>query len=115
MKQFLYYFRGVLACKWIEQRNTLPPVPFIKLVELTIGNKDLRVKIEELIRLKKSGEEQDMRVVDSTLMRYARQIGDYYCESISSYKPKSDVGSTQKLDAILYDMVNSWYLYRKEK
>lgn len=32
LKRFLYYFRSLLACKWIIKNGTPPPVPFEKLV-----------------------------------------------------------------------------------
>lgn len=31
MKCFLYYLRGVLACEWISENRTLPPVSFVKI------------------------------------------------------------------------------------
>ena len=31
LKRFLYYLRGVLACRWVEEKQSMPPVPFIDL------------------------------------------------------------------------------------
>ena len=33
MKRFLYYLRGILACKWIESNKSLPPVAFKELLD----------------------------------------------------------------------------------
>ncbi|MBO7541235.1 MAG: nucleotidyltransferase domain-containing protein [Bacteroidales bacterium] len=105
MKRFLYYLRGVLACRWIEQRRTLPPVPFAKLVEATVEEASLRAKIDQLLQLKKSGEEHDVSVVDHDLMTYARNLADYYNEHIESFRPELDKHHTETLDDLLYDMV----------
>ena len=43
MKRFLYYLRGVLACKWIESNLSLPPVPFNELVDARKSNQRLRI------------------------------------------------------------------------
>lgn len=107
MKRFLYYLRGILACKWIETNQTLPPIPFKELVEATIDNQEIRAKIDELIKLKKSGKECDMLVVAPELVEYARQLAAYYNERVGSFRPEWDKASSADLDKLLYDMVNT--------
>ncbi len=105
MKRFLYYLRGILACKWIENNKTLPPVSFKELLEATVDDGTIKEKVGELLRIKKSGEEHDMHVVDDSLMDFARQWADYYNKMIGSFRPEMHTTSTEALDAILYDMV----------
>jgi len=105
MKRFLYYLRGVLACKWIEQNKTLPPVAFSELVDRTVDEKNIRERINALIILKKDGEEYDMLVVDKGLIEYARYWADYFVERIGSFKPEMIRVSTSILDSIICDMV----------
>ena len=105
MKRFLYYLRGILACKWIEANKTIPPVLFSKLVMATVDDKEIRAKIDELIRLKKSGKEHDIKVVDNTLMQYARHWADYFTERVETFRPERNDASSEVLDSILYDMV----------
>lgn len=107
MKHFLYYLRGILACKWIEKMNSLPPVVFKELLDATVDDKEIKSKIEELIRIKKSGEEHDMHIVDQSLMEYARNWADHYNETIDSFRPELSQASTDALDSILYDMVKA--------
>ncbi len=107
MKRFLYYLRGILACKWIEENQTLPPIPFKELVEATIDNQDIRAKIDELILLKKSGKECDMLVAAPDLVEYARQLATYYNERVGSFRPEWDKASSEALDKLLYDMVHT--------
>ena len=105
MKRFFYYLRGILACKWIESNKTLPPVAFKELLNATIEDNVIKEKINELIRIKKSGEEHDMLIVDDSLVDYARHLADYYNGIIDSFRPELNEASTDALDSILYDMV----------
>ena len=105
MKRFLYYLRGILACKWIEENKSLPPVSFKELLDATTDDKQIVAKVDELIRIKREGEEHDMLVVDNSLVEYARHWADYYNEKIDSFRPEQNTTSSDALDAILYDMV----------
>ncbi len=105
MKGFMYYLRGVLACKWIDNNKSLPPVSFMELVDATVEDKAIRAKVYELIRLKKSGKEHDMLAVDNDLVDYARHLAGYYIDTIGTFRPELNKASTDALDSILYDMV----------
>lgn len=107
MKRFLYYLRGILACKWIEEKKSLPPVSFKELLDATIEDNQIVSKVDELIRMKKDGEEHDMLVVDHSLVEYAQHWADYYNEKIGSFRPEQNEASSVALDAILYDMVRN--------
>ncbi len=105
MKRFLYYLRGILACKWIEKNRSLPPVAFNELLDATVEDNEIRAKVDELISLKKSGKEHDMLTVEDSLVDYARHLADYYNGIIDSFRPELNETSTDALDSILYDMV----------
>ena len=107
MKRFLYYLRGILACKWIEEKKSLPPVPFKELLNATVDDKQIIAKVDDLIRIKKDGEEHDMLIVDDSLVEYARYWADYYNEFVGSFRPEQNETSSDALDAILYDMVKN--------
>lgn len=105
IKRFLYYLRGILACKWIQKHNSLPPVPFIRLVEDTIDERQIKTKVEELIIIKKTGKESDKLAVAPCLVEYARHWADYYNAIVGTFRPETNDVSADALDAILYDMV----------
>lgn len=104
MKLFLYYLRGILACRWIEQKMTFPPVPFMELVDATVDDEAIVGKIEELIQIQRGDKECDITIVDESLMAYARHWDEYYNEKIDSSRPEMDKISTEPLDALLFDM-----------
>lgn len=105
VKRFLYYLRGVLACRWIEQKGTLPPVCFEDLVDAMVPEKTIKTNIEEIIRMKKEGLESNMISIDNQLVDYAQKLADYYNKTIGHFRPEQTVASTDALDSILYDMV----------
>lgn len=107
MKKFLYFLRGILACKWIEEHNSLPPVAFEKLLDATIANKDIRAKVDELIQIKKGEKELDIMIVDTSLVEYARNMADYYNKFIGEFRPEQNNVPADSLDSILFDMVMS--------
>ena len=104
MKRFLYYLRGVLACRWIEQRKTLPPVAFEELVDAVVEDASIREAIRSLIEIKKSGTECSIAVVDHDLMAYARRLADDYNKIVNEFRPLIERPADDALDAILFDM-----------
>lgn len=114
MKRFLYYLRGILACKWIEQKMTLPPVSFMELVDATVEDKIIVAKIEDLIQIKRGDKECDINVVDESLVAYARHWDEYFEQKIDSFRPEVKPVSTEPLDTILFDMVAHYPDFMKE-
>ena len=108
MKRFLYYLRGVLACRWIEQRKTLPPVAFKELVDAMVEDASIREAIRSLIEIKKSGTECSIAVVDQGLMAYARRLADDYNKIVNEFRPLQERSTTDALDAVLFDMSYAW-------
>lgn len=53
-KKYLYVLRPILACKWIEENGTVPPMEFSKLVDSHIPDGLLVQAIHELLCKKKS-------------------------------------------------------------
>ncbi len=105
LKRFLYYLRGILACRWVEERQSMPPVPFSELVDGTVADASIRRKIDELVALKRQSKENDLKEVDPELVEYARHWADHYTERIGTFRPELEKASSEALDAILFDMV----------
>lgn len=60
IKKYFYVLRPVLACKWIEQHNTMPPILFKDLVESILLEGDLKTQINILLDRKIQGEELNL-------------------------------------------------------
>ncbi|TCJ02856.1 nucleotidyltransferase domain-containing protein [Cytobacillus praedii] len=60
IKKYFYVLRPILAAKWIEKKNTLPPIEFQRLVEILLPFGELRKEIDILLKRKISGDELDL-------------------------------------------------------
>ena len=107
LKRFLYYLRGILACRWVEEWQSMPPVLFSELVDATVKEDAIRQKINELLALKRQSKENDLKEVDSGLVEYARHWADHFEQTISSFRPELPHASSEALDTILFDMVQA--------
>lgn len=77
-KKYFYVLRPILACKWIEDKKTFPPVEFDKLLESQVEDQELYSQIVELLKRKKSGEELDVEERIDTIHNYLEEQIVYY-------------------------------------
>ena len=97
MKRFLYFLRGVLACKWIEANHSMPPVVFKELLDATVDDENVKDKIKKMIRFKREGKVCDMLAVDESLVQYARLWAEYYNERVGTFRPEESKASSEAL------------------
>ncbi len=57
LKKYLYVFRPLLACRWIERQLGQVPMLFAQLVEAVLDEADVRSALAELVARKQAGEE----------------------------------------------------------
>jgi predicted nucleotidyltransferase len=57
IKKYFYVLRPVLACDWITNEKTFPPMEFAKLVESQVNDAEIREAIDKLLVRKMAGEE----------------------------------------------------------
>jgi predicted nucleotidyltransferase len=57
LKKYLYVFRPLLACRWIERQRGQVPILFAQLVESVLDEANVRVALDELVARKQAGEE----------------------------------------------------------
>ncbi|MFZ3589492.1 nucleotidyltransferase domain-containing protein [Bacillus sp. DJP31] len=60
IKKYFYVLRPILAAKWIQKYNTIPPIEFHKLVEDIVPIGQLKEQITILLQRKMSGDELDL-------------------------------------------------------
>jgi uncharacterized protein len=60
VKKYFYVLRPILACDWIFNYNSVPPMEFQSLVESEVKELEIKVIIEQLLARKISGEELDI-------------------------------------------------------
>lgn len=57
VKKYFYVLRPLLACEWIKQELGPVPIEFNVLLDKVVNDKKLRKEIDNLIKLKKQGNE----------------------------------------------------------
>jgi len=57
LKKYLYVFRPLLACRWIERQLGQVPMLFARLVESVLEEAEVRAALDELVARKQAGEE----------------------------------------------------------
>lgn len=82
LKKYFYVLRPIFACKWIEEKGTLPPAEFETLMgEVTLQSEIVR-EIHVLIQKKKDGEELDDNNQVKPLNEFLQQQISYYEEYV---------------------------------
>ncbi len=56
-KKYFYVLRPILACMWIEEHHTVPPMEFKVLLNALLPEGGLKGEIQNLLRRKRAGEE----------------------------------------------------------
>lgn len=55
LKKYLYVFRPLLACRWIERETGPVPMLFAELIEQTLGEPTVRAALADLVARKQAG------------------------------------------------------------
>lgn len=105
LKRFLYYLRGILVCKWLTDKGTVPPVRFSELVDTTIEDENIKKKIEHLLEQKKQSKEHNLEPVDEELFSWAENWAEYYNQKVEKLRPEKKISSDEQLNKLMYDTV----------
>jgi uncharacterized protein len=70
LKKYLYVFRPVLACRWIERDLGQVPMLFQELVDAVLEDQDVRKELDLLVARKRAGEELSTESPVEVLSRF---------------------------------------------
>lgn len=70
IKKFFYALRSAIACKWILEKEELPPIVFQKMLENLNLDKNIKNRIYDLIELKSQIDESYMHSGDLELINF---------------------------------------------
>ncbi len=59
LKKYFYVLRSLLAVRWIEMGKGMPPVDFATLVAGTVDDLQLKMEIDDLLRIKRAANEAE--------------------------------------------------------
>lgn len=103
IKKYFYVLRPILACEWIEQWNSMPPMEFERLMDAVIPQQsELKETIQELLIRKKAGDELDYEPKLSIIHDYLEERIRYLEGITASFKKASDFPE-QQIDSLFRD------------
>jgi predicted nucleotidyltransferase len=98
IKKYFYVLRPLLAVSWIEQESEVVPMEFGVLVDRCIHSRELKSAIENLVELKKKGQEIDrgprIDIISEFIERELQRL-----ES-AAYTQKRDTPRTEPLNEL---------------
>lgn len=106
-KKYFYVLRPVLACQWIEQNNSVPPMEFQTLLDSQIEDTALKVSIEELLVRKRSGIELGIEPKIQGINDFLEAQIQHFEEYISHFNHIVQP-ETAQLNQLFRDTLNEW-------
>ncbi len=113
LKDFLYILYSILACKWITQGQSTPPMEFENLLDIRIlQDNELKSIIPALIEMKRTSYE-DTQIIKTSIINECKYIERYFAllKNIAStvkLLPDRVEKSYNELDKLFYDiLINS--------
>lgn len=104
LKKYFYVLRPVLACDWIRQTNSFPPMEFEKLVEAQVTDERIRREIDELLKRKIAGDEMKEEPKIEVLNDFLEEKIKFYSE----FAAKIETGEkppTERLNALFKETI----------
>ncbi|MEQ9229078.1 MAG: nucleotidyltransferase domain-containing protein [Cyclobacteriaceae bacterium] len=86
VKKYFYVLRPILACKWIEETNTMAPMEFFELVSSQVSNHELRTEIEQLLERKMNGDELDLEPRINVINQFVQEEIQRFNEVVRNYE-----------------------------
>ncbi|MEP6848627.1 MAG: nucleotidyltransferase domain-containing protein [Acidobacteriota bacterium] len=96
-KKYFYVLRPVLACDWIKEKGTMPPMEFQTLVDCHVKDTSIRNEIDQLLSRKIAGEELKEEPKIASLNDFLESKINYYNDYVSK------IEQPEKPDILLLD------------
>ncbi|WP_066367391.1 nucleotidyltransferase domain-containing protein [Neobacillus fumarioli] len=110
IKKYFYVLRPILACQWIEQHGTVPPVEFNILMEKLLPENLLKQAIHRLIVEKISGEELDLKIERTIINDFVKKEIERIQTYINSLKETKGEDMTPELDNLFRETLHEAWL-----
>ena len=99
VKKYFYVLRPILACEWIKQTNTMPPMEFQELIDSQVTDKIVKKEIQNLLARKMAGEELDVEQKNQVLNTFIEQKIEFYNDYVATLGQRQQPG-IERLDEL---------------
>lgn len=103
-KKYFYVLRPVLACDWLKENNTFPPIEFQDLVDSQVKDKKIKTEITELLKRKIAGEELKEEPKIEILNEFLERKIEFYKSYVEKIE-RSDKPRTELLDKLFKETI----------
>ena len=108
-KKYFYVLRPILACQWIESKNSMPPMEFDLTFKEFITDPILKIEIETLLSRKKSGEELNEEPKIEVINNYLNERIIHFQELVKSFPASKSTGNLLLNNLFRKTLKESWY------
>ena len=105
VKKYFYVLRPILACKWIENNDTMAPMEFQRLLDTQLDNPKLKAEIDKLKMRKMDGEELDVEPRIGIINDFLEERIAYYEKYVEQYNSKKEP-DIEKLNLLFRETLN---------
>ncbi len=103
-KKYFYVLRPVLACDWIKENNSFPPIEFQDLVDSQVKDEKVKFEIAELLKRKMAGEELKEEPKIGILNEFLEEKIEFYKNYVEQIEP-NDKPQTELLDELFKETI----------
>lgn len=103
-KKYFYVLRPILACDWIKEKNTFPPIEFQDLVDSEVKDEKIKFEIADLLKRKMAGEELKEEPKIEILNEFLEGKIEFYKDYVEQIEP-NDKPQTELLDALFKETI----------
>lgn len=102
-KKYFYVIRPLLACKWIEEKGTPPPVLFTELLD-TVLDHNMKDCMNQLLEIKKKSDEAYMAKPISELNLYIERLLKKY-KTLTATMADDRLPDWEPLNRLFFEIV----------
>ena len=103
-KKYFYVLRPVLACDWIKEKNSFPPIEFQDLVDSQVKDEKIKSEIVALLKRKMAGEELKKELKIEILNEFLEEKIKFYSDYVEQITP-NDKPQTELLDELFKEAI----------
>jgi predicted nucleotidyltransferase len=108
LKKLFYSLRATLACKWILEKGTTPPIVFTKMVDELSFDHSLKERIKGLIKLKSGVNESYVHPVELELNAFI--LSELMASEMAAGNLCGRNEKASELDSLFVNMIKTYWV-----